>query len=233
MFAPFAPIGAPNVDIWKGTSDQRFQLGMRIEAVDPTFGWGQFVYAKLASGTIAQPGRIVQLDGSFQISDNPNTANQGAPLFVSKAKMDASVAAVYGWVQRAGVAPVQSGTIAGTGAAYFAAAGTVSSTLTAGKQILNAKILQQPTYAITKSVRTQNGSTKLVVPSLDGLFIGMAVSGTGIAGGTTIADLESGDNMSIVLSAAATATGTVTGTFTYTGFGLLQFDAPFAQGIIT
>lgn len=223
---------APNVDIWNSTLDQRFELGQRIEGMDATFGYGRFMYAKLASGTMAI-GNVVTWDGSFAISQNPNTANRGEPVGVLKTKMDASAAVCYGWVQLAGIAPVISATVAATGAVYFAAAGSVTTTLTAGKQILNAKILQQPTYNFTRQIYTTAGLPQVRVADLSGMFIGMAVSGTGIPGGTTIAGLETGANNIVTLSANATALGAVTGTFTYTGYGQMMFDHPFTQGIVT
>lgn len=81
------------------------------------------------------------------------------------------------------------------------------------------------TDSITITGNTTNGSTSVTnVNSTSGLTVGMAVSGTGIAGGTTIAAIVS--ETAITLSANATATGTgVSLTFSRTRtFGSTQAD---------
>lgn len=231
-FRAFNLIGSPNIDLWLSTLDQRFELGQRIMGVDVAFGYGEFIYSSLASGTMAV-GRVVQWNAAYAIVDNPNTAGQGRPVGITRSKFDATAGVAYGWVQRVGVVPVQSGTIAATGPLYFSAAGTATTTLTAGKQILSATVLQIPTFNFTRQVTTKAGSPRIVVADLSGMFPGMAVSGTGIPGGATILSLESGSNNAFTLSANATAMGSPTGTFTYTGFGQVQLDYPFCQGNIT
>jgi hypothetical protein len=68
------------------------------------------------------------------------------------------------------------------------------------------------------------------VTSIDGLFVGLTISGTGVTGTITAISTNGRD---VTLSANATATGTITATFTYTGFGLVHISNPFAQGAIT
>ena len=60
----------------------------------------------------------------------------------------------------------------------------------------------------------------------------MALSGTRIAGGTTITAI-SDDMRSVTMSANATASGSVSVTGTYTGFIKAQISRPFVQGQVT
>jgi hypothetical protein len=78
---------------------------------------------------------------------------------------------------------------------------------------------------------------------LDGLYVGLPVSGTGIPGSTTIAagndsgpnafGSSAGSSQAVVMSAAGTADGTVTVTFTRTNISLVGGNRYFGQGQIT
>ena len=52
--------------------------------------------------------------------------------------------------------------------------------------------LADPTVVLTVNTNATSGATNLVVDKIDGLTVGDAVSGTGIAGGTTIATITTG-----------------------------------------
>ncbi len=115
-------------------------LGTTIRASDPVYGEGEFIYMLGVAATIA--GSLVTWGGglgspTYQTTICPSTANLDAPVAVA---MSANLAGFYGWYQVSGNAVVATnGTLAGAGApVYIGTAGTVTSTVAAGKQILNA-----------------------------------------------------------------------------------------------
>jgi hypothetical protein len=69
------------------------------------------------------------------------------------------------------------------------------------------------------------------VQSVDGLFVGLTLSGTGVGAGT-ISSIDPSGRF-ITSTANSTATSSVTLTGTYTNYCLANFVAPFAQGNIT
>jgi hypothetical protein len=102
----------------------------------------------------------------------------------------------------------------------------------AGKQVLNAMVQQASTFTITKAnTQTQSGSPVLVVSGVEGLFVGLTLSGTGIGAGT-IASIDPSGRF-ITSTANSTATGSVTLTGTYTGYLLVTVNGAFTQGAIT
>lgn len=118
-----------------GTVDtvQEFQLGTVVAAVDPVYGGGEFVYLKGVASTVV--GSVVTFDQLAGTSTLwAGTANKSYPLAFATA---ATVANTYGWYQVAGaVVAAISGTVAAGDNAFFQAAGVVSTTPVAGKQVL-------------------------------------------------------------------------------------------------
>lgn len=117
-------------------------LGFVVQAYDPTYGAGTFIYLLGVASTVV--GSVVTYDGAssgtptYQTALAPATANLAQPLAVS---MSANVASQYGWYQVVGSAVVATnGTLAaGPGPIYLAGSGQVTSTAAAGKQVLNAR----------------------------------------------------------------------------------------------
>lgn len=208
-------------------SVQRHALGLMVSAHDPYFGFGEFVYLKAESSLGV--GDVVAWSNAFVAVVNPTTTATGRPVAVAR---NTFANPSFGWFQLSGLGPVKcpSGT---TGPLYQSAgtAGTLTTTLRASAQILNASSLVAASGTITKQATTQNGSAVIRVNNVDGLWVGQAASGTGIAA-STITAIDPSQRL-VTLSANCTATGTVTATFTYTGFVLAQFNRPFVQGNIT
>lgn len=117
-------------------------LGSIVEAVDPTYGNGEFIYLLGVASTVV--GSVVTWDGAssgtptYQTALAPSTANLAQPLAVA---MSANLAGYYGWYQITGHAVVATnGTLAaGPGPVYLAGSGQVTSTQANGKQVLNAR----------------------------------------------------------------------------------------------
>jgi hypothetical protein len=216
---------------------QKHQLGTRVDATDSDYsvvanvgnvGGAEMVYAR---GTTAfGVGRLVHLDKDMNIQDVPVTTGTGRPVFVVVSAFSAT--AQFGWVCRSGVVPVQFAVAATAGPVFAGAAGNATPTPAAGRQLLNATTLLGSAASFTRLGRLRTGQAQIEVPNLAGLFPGMAVSGTGIPGGATIAVVDPG-NLTIRLSANATASGSNVLTYTHTNFGIVHLEQSFVQGQIT
>ncbi len=136
------------------TSDtQKHALGMEIDASDPTYGTGRFVYLLGVASTVV--GSIVTYNATtWQTTLAPNTANLNSPVAIA---MSANVAAYYGWYQVIGLAVIKKTAVAVSPqvAVYLSGtAGRVKSTAASGKQIVNAKSANLATVASGTSTVT-------------------------------------------------------------------------------
>lgn len=238
MYAPVIGYAGvqPFNDWFTPDTTQRLPLGTLIPAVDPFWGGAEFVYAK-ASGAITK-GWFCVLDNNFLAVGVPNTANQGFPVFVAMMTM---ADGAYGWFMKSGLAVYKTtATVAAGTAIGITGVGTVGAN-TAGKQILGVRNLISATGTKTVTAQTVNGSSLLYCPAgYDGIFAGMALSGTGVPA-STVAAILLPDGKTINMGSAlgtggdktATATGQITLTGTYTGYGSGVISSPFAQGAIT
>jgi len=208
---------------------QNHILGAKLFGVDSYWGGATFMYGK-AGGTIAQ-GNLCSWDKDFTVTATANTANTGAPCAVAISPMTTGQ---YGWFGVAGQFPVSATASVAAGVTFgLTGAGTVGA-VTNGKQILSAVSVLASTGTVVKagcSTITGSAVLRMSVPA-DGWFYGMALSGTGIAGGATIAGI-SDDLRTVTMSANATATGSVSVTGTYTGFIKASINFPFVQGQVT
>lgn len=210
--------------------------GVIVQAVEPQLGAGEFIYlpgaASMAAGDLCQYDLLAPAitRGSF-------TANIAAPICVAMAPIDAT--SKWGWYQIEGMAIAKNnGTAANNSNVFHVASNvTLSSSAVAGRQILGAITRTANSATFTKTCTTTLGSNILKVPNLDGLFVGLPLSGTGIPGSTVVAagvDSQPFLNSNeILMNNAATATGTVTITFTRTNFSVVLINRPIGQGQIT
>lgn len=236
MFVPIGFAGpSPFNDWFDPDTTQRHQLGLKVDAVDPFWGFGTFIYVDAAS--TMEKGSVVQWDETFTAADIPNTANLGRPVGVL---MQSMVSGEFGWMQVAGFAPWSAtASVAADTAIGITGAGQVGAN-SAGKQILGARNRYPGTTTLAKTnVQTQNGSAVLKTNGYDGWFVGMALSGSGIPASTIVAKLDP-DGRTVYMGATigtldklATATAAVTVTGTWTGYLGPVFNNPFCQGAIT
>lgn len=224
---PFSDLFVPDTSSGPYATGQLFPAGMVVDAVDPYFGWGRFIYLK--AGAAENPGRLVMIsDQTFVTADIPNTANTGYPIAVCRQVMAQNA---WGWYQTEGLCPVQTAASVAQGVAVGIGAAGKAGTNSAGKQILNSRVIQASTFTLTKTGTTMIGK-QLSLPNISGLFVGIAVSGTGVAASSTIASIDPSGRF-VTLNNDMTAVGTVTITFTYTNFLLMSVNAAFVQGAIT
>lgn len=235
-----APIGFPQLTPY-GLPDttERAQSGLIVNAVDPYWGGGEFMYVK-ANGTIRAMGLCVitpVISGGkivYNATEVPNTANLGRMLGVA---MVPATSGQFFYVCIGGVMPVDCQAAVAADTTFGIAAAGQGGANTAGKQILNSRVVLASTTTVTKAGSTANsGSTRLNVSSSDGLFIGVFLSGTGIAALTRVTDIDSSGTV-VTLSVATTAAvnGTVTATYNNATifYNVAHLNRPFAQGAIT
>lgn len=217
----------------------RQQTGLMADFVDNYWGGAEMLYVQ-ANGTV-RVGAVVALNpalvsGKYQFlaTEVTNTTIMGRPVYVAMTPMTVGQ---FGWVCAAGLVPVlANATVAADTTASIVAAGQAGA-LAAGKQLVNARVAVPATATVAKTGCTANsGSTKLFVPSSDGWFIGVYLSGTGIAALTIVSDIDpSGTQVTLSVATTAAVNGTVTGTYNNATlfYNVMHLQRPFAQGAIT
>lgn len=244
MFAPVdAVVGVPQIQFAGLVADTtpRVQSGNFLTAVDSWWGAGEFIYAR-AAGSIRAFGLCVLtpvFDSTlnswrFDTTEVPNIANLGRMLAVATLALTSGQ---YAWFQISGITPVNCSASVAADTTFGIAAAGQGGANSAGKQVLNARILAAGTTTVVKANSTaQSGTTVLQVPNSDGWFVGVYLSGTGIAAGTTVSSIDPSGRF-VTLSAATTAAvaGSVTATYNNgtVFYNVAHLNRPFAQGAIT
>lgn len=219
-------------------STARVQPGLVVDAVDPYWGAGEFIYVK-ANGAITAKAICVVTpvvaSGAvvYNATEVPNTANLGRMVGVAMTPMDSGE---FGWLQIGGMTPVKCGASVAADTSFGITAAGSGGAVAAGKQILNARVMIAAAATVAKAGVANSGSLLLQVTGADGWFIGAYLSGTGIAAGTTIVDIDPSGTQ-VTLSAVTTAAVNSTVTATYNNatifYNVAHLNRPFAQGAIT
>lgn len=215
------------------------KVGTVVAAVDPHYGPAEFIWAYgVASNGI---GKVATINPKTGVATLTVAGGRGALVGVSTVANTSTTTAQ--WWQISGVAYTDVAAAFADGGLVYATAtaGVVDDAVVAGDQVTGAVGVSAIDYAPgAKSCSTTNGSDIVAVPNIDGLVVGMGVSGTGIAGGTTISAIGYGGVFppvngpmpgTIKISAAATATGSASLTFTGTGYALVQLNRPVMNGL--
>jgi hypothetical protein len=217
----------------------RVQQGVITPFVDPYWGGAEMLYGQ-ANGTIRMSAVCVCIpvvSGGkvlFQMTEAPNTTIMGRPAYIAMTPMTVGQ---YGWFAAGGVVPVlANATVAADTTTSLVAAGQTGA-LTAGKQLVNARVALPASTTVAKANCTANsGGTKLSISGADGWFIGAYLSGTGIAATTIITDIDpSGTQVTLSVATTAAVNGTVTATYNNGTifYNVCQLNRPFLQGAIT
>lgn len=210
------------------SATQLLPFGTVVRAYDPIMGAGEFMYLQGIASTVV--GDVVNYNSfTGATTRNVAAANSNQTLGIA---MAALIASTFGWYQVSGACIVTNNATAAAGLVYVVGTGTVTSSATAGMEIQGSRLLTANSTTFTKTVTTRNGSTALWVPNFDGLFVGLPVSGTGIAASSVIAAGVDGGPAAqggtpggggyVILNNAMTADGTVTGTFTRTNYSVMS-----------
>lgn len=206
---------------------------------DDFWGGREFIYARY-NGTVRQFGLcvltpvIVSGKIRYEATEVPNTANLGRSLAVA---MVGGAAGQFGWFCIGGVVPVNCQAAVAADTTFGIAAAGQGGANSAGKQILNARVVIASTTTVVKAGCTAaNASRLLQVPNSEGWFIGAYLSGTGIAAGTTVVSIDpSGRFVTLSADTTAAVNGSVTATYNNATvfYNVAHINRPFAQGAIT
>jgi hypothetical protein len=211
--------------------------GVETTTSVPNWGYAEVMAVLNTSSSTFIPGKLVQVDKNFAIAANATTDNTGAPLAVTLSNFSAGdVTRQIGWVLISGITPITTSVAATAGQVFLGTAGNISPTANTGGQMLNADCIIAAAGNFTRTGRVISGSP-FVTCKTNGLYPGLAVSGTGIVG-TLISSIDPSGlgfyaGSAVGTAVNANATGTVTVTFTHTGYGIVRMQRPFVQGQIT
>jgi hypothetical protein len=218
--------------------------GTMFDTTSNVGNWGNCEVMSVSSNGAAAilPGTVVHWDKNFRISATAAAAsevNKGWPVAITLTNFQiGSTTEQYGWVLVSGTCPAAFSVAATTGTVFVGTAGKLTPTAAAGGQLLNAQTLIAGASTFTRSGTTKTGSSVVKFPNVGGMYVGQAISGTGIPASSVISALPP-DGASVLIGSAvgtlvtATASATVTCTMTNTGYGIIQCHRPFVQGQIT
>lgn len=243
-------VGTPQAGMNIGAVNQNPPLtppGIFVTGVDPWWGAAELIYG-YANGTIREMG-LCSLLPSFQtaagtnyvanqwrydMTEVANTAGQGRPLCVALQPM---VAGQLGWFLLSGVCPVNSAAAVASAVVIGIGGAGQAGTNSAGKQILNATCLAgSATTVIKPNASGISGSFQIQVPSSDGWFPGVFLSGTGVAAATKVVSVDgSGRFVTVNNALTANVSGSITATYNNAAifFNVLHLNRGIAQGAIT
>jgi hypothetical protein len=118
-------------DLYNVDTTKSFPLGTMVDAIDPTYGMGRFIYLAGVASVVA--GDVVKYDEAFATT-RAVAATRG-PLAVALAAVDATTE--YGWFQVQGVATVSvlAGDVADALQYLTATAGSIDDAVVATQKI--------------------------------------------------------------------------------------------------
>ena len=130
-------------DIAATSTVQNHDLGTIVQAVDPSYGWGEFMYMKGLASTAV--GDVCAIDQAGGVTTRVITTTRG-PVGVA---MSANVASQYGWYQIGGAALPAAAAAVAVGAPLFATAtaGAIDDAVTAAAKIDGAVATTAATVA--------------------------------------------------------------------------------------
>lgn len=216
--------------------------GTIYHAYDEVFGGAELVWAR-AGGSIRQYGLCVltpawdSTSKSYlqNMTEVPNTANLGRPVYVSMAGGTLS-SGDYGWFLAMGVTPINgTASVAADTGLGITAAGQIGAE-GAGKEILNARVVAPATTTVVKVGVGKSGDNIIYVPDVNGLFVGGYLSGTGVGASAVISDI---DPMGNWIRASVNNSADIAGNVTQTAnnatvyYNTVAINRPLAQGRIT
>jgi hypothetical protein len=232
-----APLAAPAT-----LAGLPISAGFIATAEDPVWGPGEFIFAR-ANGSIRQYGLCVLTPVwdatnrvfTMNMTEVPNTANLGRPLYVAQAA-GAMSAGQYGWFMTTGVTPVNCSVSVAADTTFGIAAAGQGGANSAGKQVLGGRVMTAATQTVAKTGRGANGSTIINVADTQGWFVGGYLSGTGVGAAAVITAIDPQGKF-IVASVANSADVSGTVTVTYNNavvfYNVAHLNRAFAQGAIT
>lgn len=135
------------------STTKKHPLGTIIQASDPTYGAGEFIYLQGVANTLT--GHIVNYDANFVTAIHTSALNNPRPLAVA---MSANVASQYGWYQISGQAVVLKSAALSLAAGDGIGAASGSAVVVATGSILNGMCV-----AVLASAATGVTSVRVMV----------------------------------------------------------------------
>ncbi len=236
QYAGYPPIvGVQTSEVLRG--------GFIARVEDPVWGGGEMVFAR-ANGSIRNYGLCVLTPvwdaTNFRLTYNatevPNTANLGRELCVNQAGQ-ALTSGQFAWFMISGQTPVNCNASVAADTTFGIAAAGQGGANTAGKQVLNARVVTPATNTVVKAGTGVSGSNVINIPSgTDGYFVGGVLTGTGVGAAavvTFVDPLGAYILASVVNSAAVTGNVTQTANDATIFYNIATLNRAFAQGAIT
>ena len=231
--------GMDLVPVTSPVTPPRIVPGTIVQANDPFWGGGEFIYLQMPASTALKVGAVLAYDvtTAFLAAGVPNVTLLGKPVAILVNTLPSSAVPQFGWAQISGYGPVwSSASVAANTAIGIVAIGQAGA-LATGKQLVGMRVTAPATgTTVVKTCGTSNGSPILATPNSDGYIVGMLLSGTGIPA-TTFINSISVDGKSLVMSNNATASNNTAITAAYATatdfYNLCVYNRPFAQGAIT
>lgn len=220
-------------------------VGTIIKVSDPYWADLEVIRLQIPAASAAIfVGTLSVLGATYAYLPLPFASNQGVTVCASLNNIPFNASFVqYAWFVIGGryvfnsTASVAAGTLIGIAAAGQAGANSIS------KELVNTNVVLAATTTVVKPANLRNGFSTFTVSNSDGLFVGLALSGTGIPASTSIGAIDAaGTTVSMVAvgtttPVSATATGLQTVTATYNDatrfWNVVTMSRPFAQGAIT
>lgn len=252
IITPYAgsqPVGNSNnntngglaVEVATATSGYvpQIPVGTVVSVVDPYWGGQELIRLAIPTSTTAiLVGTLACWNSNFEYVITPNTANLGQPVGASMSAVPLNATYVqYAWFVIGGKAPVLCGASVAADTAFGITAAGKGGAIANGKQVVNARVRTAATATVAKAnTITRSGSNVYQVQNTDGWFVGLPLSGTGVAASTVITGIDP-DGRTVTVNNNATATGSVTVTGTYNDgssnyWNTVIMNRPFAQGQI-
>lgn len=251
-FLPANDVGNPDAPPAAGFAQPTFMPpGVVVPGFDNYWGGVEFLYGQ-ASATVAVwapvaiTPAVVSGRWQHQFAGVANTANQARPAGISIQQMAANQ---FGWIAIQGLLPVLcTASVAAGNPLGITGAGTLGAS-SAGKEVENCVVIAAATTTVIKNGATLQSNSPILQftgnNTIDGAFVGAALSGTNIAANAVVQTLDpDGRRVTMstgpgVLGAAlnAQASGAVNVTVTYNDgtnfYNIVHIDRPFYQGRIT
>ena len=216
--------------------------GFLAVAEDPVWGPGEFIFAR-ANGAIRLYGLCVLTpvwDSTNKVftqnmTEAPNTANLGRGVYVYQGNT-ALTTGQYGWFMDTGISPVNCSASVAADTTFGIAAAGQGGANSAGKQILNARVVTAATQTVTATGYGNSGDSRINLSSTQGFIVGGYLSGTGVGSSAIISFVDPLGTYilaSVVNSAAIAGTVTVTYNNATIYYNVAQMDRAFAQGATT
>jgi hypothetical protein len=224
--------------------------GVIVPGYDNYWGGVEFQYCLFSStvavwDTVSITPALANGRFGFVAAAVANSANQSRPVGIAIQQM---AAGQYGWVAVSGLVPANANaSVAANTPVGITAAGVLGAS-SAGKEIENMVSILPATTTVVKNALVLANSPIIQFTgnnTIDGVFIGCALSGTGIPANAVVQNIDP-DGRRVFMSTGpgvagaalnATASGGVAVTATYNDgtnfYNIVQCNRPFAQGRIT